>query len=250
MPIHDWSRVGPGIFHDFHQSWITEIKRVLNSGTLPPNFYALAEQFAGDIGPDVLALERTDRAENWQSDLPDTGCALAVAAHPPKVSVTAKTELVYSTQKQQTLVIRHSSGDRIVALIEIVSAGNKSSQSALNKLLDKTSAAIQQGYHLLILDLQPPTPRDPQGIHGAIWSMLSDDRFRAPPGKPLTLAAYAAGLSTTAYVEPLAVGDFLPEMPLFLEPGLYVNVPLEPTYMSAWQSVPQRWRMELEPAAR
>jgi hypothetical protein len=32
MPVHDWSRVGPGIFHDFHCAWIVEIRNVLNEG--------------------------------------------------------------------------------------------------------------------------------------------------------------------------------------------------------------------------
>ena len=26
MPIHDWSRVDAGIFHDFHQAWTIEIR--------------------------------------------------------------------------------------------------------------------------------------------------------------------------------------------------------------------------------
>jgi hypothetical protein len=34
MPVHDWTRVGDGIFHDFHHSWIEETKRVLNTGLL------------------------------------------------------------------------------------------------------------------------------------------------------------------------------------------------------------------------
>jgi hypothetical protein len=35
MPIHDWTRVDAGIFHDFHHSWIEEIKRALNRGLRP-----------------------------------------------------------------------------------------------------------------------------------------------------------------------------------------------------------------------
>jgi hypothetical protein len=26
MPIHDWTRVDAGIFHDFHLAWIAEIR--------------------------------------------------------------------------------------------------------------------------------------------------------------------------------------------------------------------------------
>jgi hypothetical protein len=46
MPIHDWSRVDPGVFHDFHLSWIVNFARDLNAGGLPPSYYALVEQSA------------------------------------------------------------------------------------------------------------------------------------------------------------------------------------------------------------
>src|ERR1700682_1039269 len=58
MPMHDWTRVNAGIFHDFHHEWISTLKRALNSGVLPPDFYALAEQVAGGLHPDVVTLER------------------------------------------------------------------------------------------------------------------------------------------------------------------------------------------------
>src|SRR5262249_14700304 len=100
--------------------------------------------------------------------------------------------------------------------------------------------------HLLVIDLQPPTARDPQGIHGAIWDEISVGGYVAPADKPLTLAAYAAGIAKRAYVEPVAVGDVLIDMPLFLEPEQYVNVPLEATYQAAYRGVPLRWRRVLE----
>jgi hypothetical protein len=49
----------------------------------------------------------------------------------------------------------------------------------------------------------------------------------------------------TAYVEALAVGDSWPEAPLFLEPGWYVNVPLEQTYMTSWELTPRPIRDRL-----
>ena len=54
MPMHDWTRVEAGIYHDFHHEWISEIKRALNRGLLPEDYYALAEQQAAGFGPDVL----------------------------------------------------------------------------------------------------------------------------------------------------------------------------------------------------
>jgi hypothetical protein len=29
MPIHDWTRAQPGLFHEFHQSWSVRIKDAL-----------------------------------------------------------------------------------------------------------------------------------------------------------------------------------------------------------------------------
>jgi|GEM_PF-5161016 len=56
MPIHDWTRVPPGIYRDFHGGWIYAIRGALNSGLLPKGYYALAEQTTRTFGPDVLTL--------------------------------------------------------------------------------------------------------------------------------------------------------------------------------------------------
>ena len=94
----------------------------------------------------------------------------------------------------------------------------------------------------------PPTTRDPQGIHGAIWEEISGQEYTGPSDQPLTLAAYESGLTVRAYVEPVAVGSVLTEMPLFLEPGAHVLVPLESTYGRAFAAMPRRWRVVLEEA--
>lgn len=249
MPVHEWTRVDAGIFHHFHQHWIGEISDVLNAGLLPGDYYALDEQVTGDFGPDVLALQigsgQGDGA-GVDSNICGNGGRTAVAAKPPQVQYVAQTDMDQYVQKQSSLVIRHTSGDRIVALVEAVSPGNKSSRHNLRSFVDKAATFLFRGYHLLVLDLQPPSPRDPNGIHGAIWEEIADSAYRRPPDKPLTLAAYDAGSPKTAYVQPVAVGDVLPEMPLFLEPGEYVAVPLEATYQAAWKSVPARWRRILE----
>jgi hypothetical protein len=98
----------------------------------------------------------------------------------------------------------------------------------------------------LLIDPFPPGPRDPQGIHGAIWEQVEDAPFTLPDEKPLTLVAYECDLTTRAYIEPVAAGDELPSMPLFLAPGTHVPVPLETTYRSAFAGMPRRWRTVLE----
>lgn len=125
-----------------------------------------------------------------------------------------------------------------MAVVEIVSPGNKSSSSALRAFVEKFADLVEKGVHLLVIDLFPPTRRDPQGMHKAIWDEFAEEDFELPAGKPLILAAYDAGPPTTAYVEPVGVGEALPEMPIFLQPGLYVPAPLESTYALSWHHFP------------
>ena len=136
-------------------------------------------------------------------------------------------------RKADRIAVRHRHGD-IVAVVEIVSPGNKASTSALRTFVEKTSDLIMQGIHLLVIDLFPPGKRDPQGIHKVIWDQIKEEDFELPANKRLTLASYDAGPPLTAYVEPIAVGDPLPDMPLFLKPQFYVPAPLETTYQETW----------------
>ena len=55
-------------------------------------------------------------------------------------------------------------------------------------------------------------------MHAAIVQRLNSEQepYDLPGETPLTLAAYQAGPRTEAYLVHLAVGDDLPEMPLFL----------------------------------
>jgi hypothetical protein len=245
MPIHDWTRVSAGTWHDFHVAWIAELRNVLNDGLLPPDYYAQAEQIAGPLGPDVLTLQETGETE-FGTAPSSAGQAVTVAMMPPRTRIRAEAEMNDYVLKRRTLVIRHVSGDRIVALVEIVSPGNKSSRHAMRSFVEKAVEALYQGYHLLIVDLFPPGARDPHGIHALIWGEFSDDAAPLPPDEPLTLAAYSAGPVKRAYVEPTAVGRELVPMPLFLDPELYVNVPLETSCRAAYRGVPRRWRQMLD----
>ena len=251
MPVHDWSCVDAGIFHDFRHAWIEQIKRLLNSGVLPRDHYALAEQQASHFGPDVLTLQAKNSGDQDDEAQEQSGNGsrsndLGVIVSKPKARLVGETDLDFYRRKQNVIAVRHVSGDRLVAIVEIVSPGNKSSQAVFRKFVDKAVELVSQEIHLLILDLIPPTRRDPNGIHGAIWEALTGEEWSAPPGTPLTLASYEADVRVRAFVESIAVGEPLPEMPLFLKAGGHVPVALESTYQSAWESVPQRWRSVIE----
>lgn len=140
MPVHDWIRVDAGIFDEFHGNWIFTVKNVLNHGVLPLDFYAII----GEV----------------------------------EFSATLATEPY--ARKRNRVVIRHVSDHRVVAVVEIVSPGNKASRHAIGSFVAKSLELLDAGIHLLILDLLPPGPRDPQGIHGVICSEISNVPFELP----------------------------------------------------------------------
>lgn len=249
MPVHDWTRVDAGIFHAFHHGWITAISKELNEHLLSGEYYALPEQHAAGFGPDVLTLQGTpdddafDVDESTDSGGPDGGTALLAA---PTATLTGESDMEFYRRRQNFIAIRHVSGDRVVAVIELVSPGNKSSRHARQSFVEKAAEFLDQRVHLLIVDLFPPGPRDPQGVHGNIWDVIAGQEYSLPTERSLTLAAYEANLSVRAYVKHFTVGESLPEMPLFLEPNGCVSVPLEATYQTAFEAMPRRWSRVLE----
>src|SRR4051812_27207151 len=94
MPIHDWTRVSAGTFHAFHNAWIAEVQRAMNGGLLPADYYALAEQVAGQVIPDVLTLQDlggegtgADIGRGGSSEDEGGGTSYAIATAPPRVAV-------------------------------------------------------------------------------------------------------------------------------------------------------------------
>jgi hypothetical protein len=250
MPVHDWTRVEAGIFHDFHHSWIEEIKRALNAGLLPEDYYALAEQFAAGFGPDVLTLQGPSSEPPGELDgAGPSGSQTGLMLAPPAVRLAGESNMEFYRRKQKVVAVRHVSGDRVVAVVEVVSPGNKAARNPLRSFVEKACELLDQRIHLLALDVLPPGRRDPQGIHGLIWEAITGEEYALPADRPLTMAAYESALTVRAFVEHVAVGNTLPSMPLFLEPGAHVVVPLETTYATAFSAVPLRWRRVLEGAS-
>ena len=229
MPIHDWTRAEGGDFHHFHQTWIPLLAAALNNGGLPSGFMALAEQVTGRPIPDVVTLQS-------RTPINAAGGTAVLPKQAPSARVIQKLERFNYAKRADRVVIRHGRGK--VAIIEIVSPGNKSSSNAIRSFIEKATDILNQGIHLVVVDLFPPTPRDPQGIHKAIWDEFDDEPFDFIPDKPLIVASYIGGDSPTAYVESIGVGDSLPDIPLFLTEFDYVPCPLNSTYNQAWDVFP------------
>jgi hypothetical protein len=240
MPLHDWTRVPAGLFHDFHQSWSIRIKDALNAGRLPDGVAALVEQRSGPREPDVLAIESRTMQLEWEREF--GGVA---TMEPPLTKIVQRTDKEIYAGRANRIVIRHHLG-RIIAVIEIISPGNKDSRAALRDFVDKTVQFLRAGIHVLVIDVFPPTSRDPLGLHKLVWDEIEDVPFAFPPGQDRILVSYETGDERAAYVEPVAVGDALPDMPLFLASRLHVPTPLESTYQATWDAAPRELRLAVE----
>ncbi|MBI2805258.1 MAG: DUF4058 family protein [Planctomycetes bacterium] len=241
MAVHDWTSVDAGTFHAFHTGWILHLSETLNGGLLPSGYYAMPEQQMNRRIADILTLSVPGTTP---SPLPDGG-GVAVVDIPPNVSRRLSTSTSIRAARR-TLAIRHVSGHRIVALVEILSPANKDRAKHVEEFLFKAEGALVQNVNLLLIDLFPPGVHDPAGMHGGLWERFDDDPYVVPVDEPLVAASYVASDRPDAYVEHFSVGASLPDMPLFLNAERYINVPLEATYEMAFRGMAEFWRRVLE----
>jgi hypothetical protein len=252
MPMHDWTRVEAGIYHDFHNVWLLAIRKALNGGLLPGSYYALMEQVTLSSEADLLTLQGP--TGNGAGFKRGRGVHSAVATR-PAVAVLEREERAPKKRPRDRIAVRHVSNHKVVAVIELLSPGNKAGARTFKEFVSKAVAVLIADVNLFLVDPFRPSTRDPDGIHAAIWKdvVKPDPKKRSKPysltaKRPLVAASYCAGPDEiTAAVEPFAVGEPVPDMPLFLTPDEdYVTVPLEATYQAAWPDVPKVWRDALE----
>ena len=241
MTIHDWTRVDDGIFHAMHVNWTVELAKALNHGILPEGYYALPEQIARDIHPDVLTLHSSpsEKKDHTSEDV-------ATLERPETRYVLSLSSPDYS-QLSRIISIRHVSGDDVVALVELVSKSNKANAESLGMLVNKPCNALRSGIHVLLIDLHPPGKRDPEGLHAVVWECMGGDVSEDVEATPAALSYEAVPRGedfpqVKAHIEPLAVGQSLPDMPLFLDNAEFVMAPLQVTYDTAFNALPQRWQ--------
>jgi hypothetical protein len=232
MPIHDWTRIEAGMFHDFHLAWIAELRQQLNRGLLPEGYYVMAEQHTGPPY-DSPRPEPDDSARTVTLTWPRVQRRLEALTSPKG--------------KRRTLVLRHVSGHEIIALIEIVSPANKDRRASVIDFVNKMITALKFQIHVLLIDLLPPGRYDPSGMHGAVWERFGKPvPYDLPPDQPLSAAAYLARRRPRAFVNHLTVGGKLPAMPLFLSTKRFVSLPLAPSYDAAFEGMPAFWREVVE----
>jgi hypothetical protein len=230
---------------------VGRLKAVLNEELLPRPFYALAEPMLGEAEPDVIALqattglpESTSVPSRTSRNLCNDASEGAVAVAPCPVQVEEFLPDRYAPRVRRIVVKDAWQDDKVVAVIEVVSRGNKSSRARAAQFLRKSVSLLDRGIHLVVVDLHPGTRVVPDGFHGLIAEELGHSPSEPLSRGPLATVSYQV-LETgalRAHFVPLRVGDCLPEMPVFLTPHEFVRLPLETTYAESFRSVP--WKFQ------
>ena len=236
MTLHDWSVIDDGAFHHFHQAWITSLCRLLNRGGLPPGYGAHAER-AIDVGePDVLTSEAADLPADDRGGV-DT---MTIDAVTTAVVAEAKTDRY--VRKQDRLVVR-GRDRRVVAVVELVSRGNKDSRYRFERFIEKSVEYIEQGAHLCVVDVHAPHAFDPRGMLDAVWDRVAGEASSLLGRSAGTICV---GSTLRLFAEPLTVGDSIPDIPLFLTADRFVPLPLGEGYADAWETMPPDEQTELD----
>src|SRR5207245_432320 len=115
----------------------------------------------------------------------------------------------------------------------------------VGKVVDLLAARV----HVVAINPFRPPAHARGGLHADIWKKVAEPSkrrkpFAVPAATPLEVVSYcASSAKVTAAVQTFAVGDPVPDIPLYLTAGeAYVTLPLEATYQAAWPEVPKVWR--------
>jgi hypothetical protein len=201
----------------FHTTWITSIVEALNS-RLPAGYFAEPTVTFG-VEVDVATMEEPGGAPPASGWSPP-GAALSVP-------LAALSDVV------EALIFQQEGGATLVGALELVSPSNKDRPAERTAFVSKCAAYLHQGIGLVVVDVV--TSRH-ANLHEALLERI------APGSVALDSSLYAAAYHPVqregqtqldVWQEPLAIGQALPALPLWLRRGPCLQVELEPTYERA-----------------
>jgi len=217
---HRWDAV--------HGQWPAEIVRTLFD-ILPAGFVAEPKIHHGSpFEVDVSMIEDDDRPPLVEQ--PGGGTATLTAATPPLTVPADLSELdeyeirVYDADRERTLV----------AAIEIVSPANKDRPETREQFVVKADALLRQGVCVAMVDI---VTKYQANLYAELLARFGQaDPRLGDPAAPL----YAVTLRgrkpkkrrpvLDLWLFPLAIGQPLPTIPLWLDADLRIELPFEPSY--------------------
>jgi hypothetical protein len=232
----DWSTL--------HGTWITTILQRLNRSVLKKPYAARSFVRLGtQVEVDVSTLKRQGAASLFDTTNGGAGgVATAVRQQvytPPTPPLSSGVEFV-ETDLFEVKVYRGSGAWKLVAAVELVSESNKDREEARRTFAIKCASYLQKGVSIVVVDTV--TNRSAE-LHNDLCELLglpAGMRWASPTG--LHVVAYRVTKQgdqhqLDAWPFPLALGEPLPTVPLWLAPDLAMPLELELTYADACESL-------------
>lgn len=202
-------------WHSFHNSWATYLSSQINS-LLPAGYFAEANvQFGVEI--DIAAFEE-----------PGGGASTTSGWMPPPPLLSLPLDVTGAVV--EIGVFSRSGGPQLAGAIELISPANKDRPLHREAFVSKCIAYLQAGVGLVLVDVVTERPAD---LHRELLVRLGS----SDPGPVPVLSGSAFrpverdGVRVLdVWREPIAVGQRLPTLPLWLRGGLCLPVELEVTY--------------------
>ena len=237
MPLLDHFRPplhGPHPWEGFHHAWATLIAQQLNLSVLPRDYFAAPEITMGPaVQIDVATLRRTDTPGAAGAEFPQ-------AWVPPKPKFTASVDFS-RLEGIEVRVFQDLGGSELRAVIELVSAANKDHTATRETFAVKCAGYLRHGIGLVIIDVVTTRLAN---LHAAIFEMLEVKSRRSSWESRTGLYAVAYRPVTVlkkprieVWPVPLALGEALPVLPLWLHVDLYVPLRLEDSYLTTCRSL-------------
>jgi Protein of unknown function (DUF4058) len=227
-------------WNELHAMWpamiVQQLYRLLPEGFVAAPSVHLSKDYEIDIGVSEEYEREPIRFDMGEGGVATaTEAATAVAPHP---TLTIDTELPEEDEFEVRIYDTRLGRD-LVAAIELVSPRNKDRPESRRAFVGKVAALLQQGICVSIVDLV--TNR-----HFSLYAELleflgrSDPSFGPTPphlyavtlrGRKLESRKPVRGRSRLdLWHYPMAIGQPLPTLPIWLEPELRVLLPLETGY--------------------
>ncbi len=211
-------------WRSFHAAWAAAMARLLNQGVLPPGYYAVPMlDRDGPIEIDVATLH--GRAG------PAGGAAGPLTWAPPAPGLALAVELP-ADDAVEVQVFADDGDPRLMAAVELASPRNKDRPQARQAFAVKCVGYLQQGSSVVVVDTVTTRRAD---LHAAILSLLGVDA--AMPSGLSAVAYRATGHEEEAqqlllWPAPLALGQPLPTLPLWIASDFSVPLDLEASYLA------------------
>jgi hypothetical protein len=227
-------------WESFHGQWAGSLANSLNSGLLPPGYFAEMQVTLGGgrIEVDVPTLEESRKGNGAATGSSSTQGAVATLAAPVWAPPAAFEIPASFPDEVEVLVFGSEEGPVLVGAIELVSPRNKDRCDARRAFAVKCLSYLQSGVGLLLVDV---VTNRRTNLHDEMVELIPEEAPSFPGGALLYAAAYRPFRRPDAeriavWPASLAVGQELPPMPLWLR-GLAapVRVDLEATYTEARQ---------------